>query len=507
MKRIFIILFLLTNISKGQITCGISTTNYITKWSVDCAEITNTRLCDNGSNIIYNPSVLPPFETSETQFGGYKILCGKLTHSAYQPTFMEYFFDDGTANPLKQRLSVGALSTGEMNLSVNMDYTTKSHRYYDSTKTAVWTWLGNNSRGIQYVPANNNNHIDIFSNYGAEIFHVLPWNQPSTGNAISNFSETQCAKYTLVDQANTYSTSVSSDGSFNQLNGILSYNQGSDKIIFPPSPSKLIGDNHGLPGGTSLVGGDSYGENLFLKSTSHSTKGKIEFGTASAYDESTDRLGLGTQSPIDKLHLVFSDNNQLGGITIHNTNTGNEALSGFTLKNNSNTYNAFCYTTSSGYNVGISNIKPNQFLFDVIGDGGIMFAADHSSGDILFTTTTSFIDRLRIYNSGSIAVGGSASTYKFSIKDGDIGIETIGNGFRIASGTNCKLGTGTLSSGVATISNSSVTSISYIFLQNTNTSTTNVGILTVVSSNGSFTVTSTNNLDSSTFNYFILESY
>lgn len=68
------------------------------------------------------------------------------------------------------------------------------------------------------------------------------------------------------------------------------------------------------------------------------------------------------------------------------------------------------------------------------------------------------------------------------------------------------LGTGTLSSGTTTVSNSAVTSTSKIFLQDTNAVLTNVGILSVTSkiAGTSFTVTSANVLDSSTFNYMIV---
>jgi hypothetical protein len=62
----------------------------------------------------------------------------------------------------------------------------------------------------------------------------------------------------------------------------------------------------GRAGGQHLRGGTASGENLQLSSTAHATKGKVIFGTAgtSAYDETNDRLGIGTASPTSTLHII-----------------------------------------------------------------------------------------------------------------------------------------------------------------------------------------------------------
>lgn len=67
-------------------------------------------------------------------------------------------------------------------------------------------------------------------------------------------------------------------------------------------------------------------------------------------------------------------------------------------------------------------------------------------------------------------------------------------------------GSGTLSSGTVTISNTSVTASSLIFLTDTTSSITNLGALTVSSQTAGtgFTVKSANVLDTSTFNYMIV---
>lgn len=58
----------------------------------------------------------------------------------------------------------------------------------------------------------------------------------------------------------------------------------------------------GISGGQSVIGGTGASENLTLSSTSHSTKGKIIFSSASAYDAVNDWLGLGNTAPLTVLH-------------------------------------------------------------------------------------------------------------------------------------------------------------------------------------------------------------
>jgi len=53
----------------------------------------------------------------------------------------------------------------------------------------------------------------------------------------------------------------------------------------------------GQSGGQTLNGGTAASNNLTLVSTANATKGKILFGSSSAYDEANVRLGIGTTSP------------------------------------------------------------------------------------------------------------------------------------------------------------------------------------------------------------------
>lgn len=80
----------------------------------------------------------------------------------------------------------------------------------------------------------------------------------------------------------------------------------------------------------------------------------------------------------------------------------------------------------------------------------------------------------------------------------------------MATGTQDKpvwtVGTGTLVSGAATISNTAVTASSTIMLTDTTNSITNLGALSVATQTATtgFTVKSSNVLDTSTFNYMIV---
>jgi hypothetical protein len=62
----------------------------------------------------------------------------------------------------------------------------------------------------------------------------------------------------------------------------------------------------GKSGGQTIIGGTASGEDLILQSTAHATRGIIQLGTSSAYDEANARLGIGTTSPGLALDVVGS---------------------------------------------------------------------------------------------------------------------------------------------------------------------------------------------------------
>ena len=92
---------------------------------------------------------------------------------------------------------------------------------------------------------------------------------------------------------------------------------------------------------------------------------------------------------------------------------------------------------------------------------------------------------------------------------GNFSIVTAGNGLQVKSGSNARIGTGTLVGGTLLIGNTSVTANTVIFLTDQGGGVlANLGSLYVSARvNGtSFTVSSTNALDTSNFAYFLVES-
>lgn len=126
--------------------------------------------------------------------------------------------------------------------------------------------------------------------------------------------------------------------------------------------------------------------------------------------------------------------------------------------------------------------------------------ANGVSGSVANPTTTPAITlTLGAITPSSIATTGAVST-------GNLTLGTAGNKINITTGSNASAGTGTLSGGTVTISTTAVTASSLIFLTDATASLTNVGTLSVTSKSAgvSFTVTSANVLDSSTFNWLII---
>lgn len=148
------------------------------------------------------------------------------------------------------------------------------------------------------------------------------------------------------------------------------------------------------------------------------------------------------------------------------------------------------------------NGKTNFQITDTGTNSGMTIGGDttlyRSAANTLKTDTTMIVG-------ATLSVATATTTDKFNIS-GNVSLLTAGNKIKIATGTNASAGTGTLSGGTVTISTTAVTANSLIFLTDTASSLTNVGTLSVTakSAGTSFTVTSANALDTSTFNWFMI---
>lgn len=128
------------------------------------------------------------------------------------------------------------------------------------------------------------------------------------------------------------------------------------------------------------------------------------------------------------------------------------------------------------------------------------------AGGVLPTNTAMlYIDAAS--TSGTTANYSIYSAGGISSFNGDVKLSTAGNGLYIKEGSNATMGTGTLVGGTLTVSNAKVTASSRIFLTSEGGTVTNLGniYISARSAGVSFTVTSSNVLDTQTFIYLIME--
>ncbi len=104
----------------------------------------------------------------------------------------------------------------------------------------------------------------------------------------------------------------------------------------------------------------------------------------------------------------------------------------------------------------------------------------------------------------SVSVGGVLSA-SFSKTTG-LDLPVAGMGLKVAEGSNAKQGVVTLSSGTATVSNTSVSATSRIFLSPQDNNTTGSLRISTRTANTSFTITSSNGSDSGAIAYEIFEA-
>lgn len=106
---------------------------------------------------------------------------------------------------------------------------------------------------------------------------------------------------------------------------------------------------------------------------------------------------------------------------------------------------------------------------------------------------------------GNITATGNISTSLGGVTTQILDINLGGACFKIKQTANGAVGTGTLSSGAATVANTSVAASSMIYLTDTSNGA-NLGTISVgtITPGTGFTVASSNTLDSDTFSYLII---
>jgi hypothetical protein len=143
--------------------------------------------------------------------------------------------------------------------------------------------------------------------------------------------------------------------------------------------------------------------------------------------------------------------------------------------------------------------------FRITADGGLAWGP----GNLTRDTNLYRSGAGALQTDGFFAMGSGQSSGQFSVFGGTaqaLRVGTAGGGLSVAEGTNARMGTATLVAGTATVSNTSVTANTRIFLT-AQTSGAAPGALRVSArvAGTSFTVTSSSGTDTSQFAYLLVE--
>lgn len=200
----------------------------------------------------------------------------------------------------------------ETTLNPLQDSTSTTLHYHDSdrdrsnhsgTQTASTisdfdTEVSNNSD----VSANTTHRTSNGSDHTYIDQNVTSGSSPTFNN--TNISATTDKNY-VTDAEKTVIGNTSGINTGDQTSGDFDHGQLQGLSDDDHSQYSLL---NGRSGGQTLYGGTSSGDDLNLRSTSNATKGNINLGTESTYDEVNDRLGIGLTDPDTKIHVKGTTN-------------------------------------------------------------------------------------------------------------------------------------------------------------------------------------------------------
>lgn len=133
-------------------------------------------------------------------------------------------------------------------------------------------------------------------------------------NAIDNTRLADMAQATIKGRAAAAGTGDPTDLTAAQVIVILLAADGTGSLLdadfLDGLDSTAFAILAGQAAGQTLNGSTAASGNLTLSSTAHATKGKVILGTASAYDQVNDRLGIGTTSPLYKNDVIAPSGSQ-----------------------------------------------------------------------------------------------------------------------------------------------------------------------------------------------------
>lgn len=284
---------------------------------------------------------------------------------------------------------------------------------------------------------------------------------PASGN-LTKFSGS--SSITSGDLSGDVTTSGTLATTVAKILGVtVSGTTGTGNVVFSASPTftgTISGASESLTGSLTINSSNTASTTPIFQSGSVGTTGSVKIV------QNGDSSWLGMYSSVNTLYFGIS--------TKLPSPTGTSTIGGY--------YN--------GMGVGGSTSSGGNPIF------GVLNSAQNSNGlgGAAFT----------VYDNNSVL------TFNTKLDDGsgNIVLTIAGKGITLKSGSNARIGTGTLSGGTLAVANNSVTANTRVFLTDTTSGAlTNVGSLTVVTSAGvGFTVSSTNVLDTSTFNWILFES-
>lgn len=245
---------------------------------------------------------------------------------------------------------------------------------------------------------------------------------------------------------------------------------------------------------------------LFLNNSFGTTKIQLE-GTNNSWINTGTNFGVGNSSP--SYLLSVGSTSQLGvdssgnvGINIAPASTSvlavkklnaNGVADGFNLVNSVSSNAVSVYTDSSGGGDGVLDINNSAGQMQMRLQGSSI----SSSSSVAMTLSATNVSVI-----GGLSADNSIATNGYNVP-------TIGKGITIKAGANGRLSSTdeTLSAGTVVVNNTSITANSKVFLQPTTISPVS-GVLAVTAKSvgASFTVTSSNNLDTNQFSWFIVEA-
>lgn len=216
------------------------------------------------------------------------------------------------------------------------------------------------------------------------------------------------------------------------------------------------------------------------------------------WDNTNDRLAIGSSTPEGKLEVL------------ENTSDANTLVSSIFCKRRTSG------TAAAGLGCGVAFHNEN--------DAGSLYISGRISSIMLDTTASAeeaemvfWVGKgadhaavatgrkMTITGSGKVGIGTATPNKKLGV-NGDVALETAGNGHYIKEGTDATMGVATLVAGTVTVSTNKVTASSRIFLSGQNSSGVH-GELTVSARTAgtSFTITSLNAADTRDIAWLIVE--